>query len=247
MDKEQKKTVNGGEEDIVLESSTNEPNPLEVSEDTVKPEKTDKSTEESKTDGGKKFSGAEKRIHEVVSAKKQAEMERDEAKREAESLSQKLRELTGVIDTPTGISTSQPSQDNGERELTIDDLRSIARLEVEKERTVNRINAQASEAIKLNPELDKDSAIFDPDINEAVTSAVLLEVQKDPSKDVLKLTEKYMKPYRKAAERAVGDEKATLAKQVSETALRPNNIKPVDKGFQDKSIEEMEQVLEMVN
>jgi len=240
MDEEQK-TVNGGEEDITLESSTNEPKQLEVAEEAVPAEKTEKSTEESNTES-KKFSGAERRIHEVVSEKKRAEMERDEARQQAESLSQKLAELTAQ---PTGA--PDQTDPNEERTLTIDDLRSIARLEVEKERTVNRINAQGAEAIKLYPELDKSSDSFDSDINEAVTSAVLLEVRNDPSKDVVKLTEKYMKPYRKAAERAVGEEKATLAKQASESALRPNNIKPVDKGFQEKSIEEMEQELEMVH
>lgn len=248
MDEEQK-TVIGGEEDIALESSANESNALEVGEDTAQPEKTDKSAAESKAEGDKKFSGAQKRIHEVVSEKKRAEQERDEARAKAESLANKLAELTAVPNEPAGQMPTYPTADEsqGERELTLNDLRTIARLEVEKERTVNRINAQAAKAIELNPELNKDSDQFDPDINEAVTTAVYLEVQKDPTKDILKLTEKYMRPYRKAAEKAVGEEKATLAKQVNDAALRPNNIKPVDKAFEDKSIEEMEQELEVVH
>lgn len=222
--------------------STDEPKAQEVKEEAVQPEKTEQSTEEPKTDGGKKLSGAEKRIHELVD-------ERERARAEAEDLKAKLAELTAQPNAKEGAPQYQPTEgesQGGERELTLDDLRTIARLEVEKERTVNRINTQAAEAIKLNPELDKKSDKFDPDINEAVTTAVWLEVQKDPSKDVLKLAEKYMKPYRKAAEKAVGEEKKALTQQVNDEALRPVNVKTVDKKFEDKSFKEMEEELGVV-
>lgn len=221
-----------------------EPNVPEVTSDKVQPEKTEKSTESEATEGEKKASGAEKRIHKLVD-------ERDQYREKAQTLEQKLAELTaGAAASPGYNPTNQPSNgesQGGERELTIDDLRTIARLEVEKERTINRINLEASEVIQTHPELNKDSDKFDPDVNEAVTSAVLLEIQRDPSKSVKQLTEKYLKPYRKAAEKAVGQEKATLAKQVGEEALRPSAVKPTNKSLNEKSIEELEAELTIVH
>lgn len=242
MDEEEKMINELGEITPVAASSTAEPKTPEVNEESVQPEKTEKSTEEAKTEG-KQVKGAEKRIHDLVD-------ERDQYKQKVEDLSSKLAEYTAGTQVPGEYPTYQPA--NGasqgeERELTIDDLRAIARIEVEKERTVNRINAEATETQKLYPSLDQTSDQFDPDINEAVTTAVWLEIQKDPSKSVKKLTERYMKPYLKAAERAVGDEKATLAKQVSETALRPSTIKGTDKKAADKSIEELEAELGIVH
>lgn len=226
------------------ETPTVETNAPEVTSETVQPEKTETSTEPQVSEGEKKVSGAEKRIHKLVD-------ERDQARQEAQDLSSKLAELTAQATTSPGYNpTNQPSNgesQGGERELTIDDLRTIARLEVEKERTINRINLEASEAQKIHPELDKDSDKFDPDINEAVTSAVWLEVQRDPSQSVKKLTEKYMKPYRKAAERAVGEEKKVLTQQVNDEVLRPSNVKPVNKSFAEKSLEEMEAELGFVH
>jgi len=226
------------------ETPTVETNTPEVTEESVQPEKTEKSTETPEAEGEKKVSGAEKRIHKLVD-------ERDQYKQEVQSLSSKLAELTAQATASPGYNPlNQPSEgasQGGERELTIDDLRTIARLEVEKERTINRINLEASEAQKLHPELDKDSDKFDPDINEAVTTAVWLEVQKDPSQSVKKLTEKYMKPYRKAAERAVGEEKKVLAQQVNDEALRPSSVKPTNKAFTEKTIAEMEAELGIVH
>lgn len=237
MDEEEKAINAKAEENSLSETPADEIKQPEVKEESVQPEKTETSTEETKTEG-KKVSGAEKRIHELVD-------ERDEARRQAQDLSTKLAELTATPQTQGENPFTQEAV-GGERELTLDDLRSIARLEVEKERTVNRINAEAREAQKTYSVLDKTSDAFDADVNEAITTAVWLEVQRDPSQSVMKLTEKYMKPYLKAAERAVGQEKETLAKQASEGALRPSNIKVQDKKSADKTIEELEAELEIV-
>ena len=234
MDDEQK-TINEDVKNIPKDPSTFESSALEVEEPEVKPEKTETSTEETEAKD-EKLTGAEKRIHQLVD-------ERNKAKAEAEDLSSKLAELTsasaGEGYNPNNLPSDGASQGE-ERELTIDDLRAVARLEVEKERTVNRINSEAAEAQKLHPELDKTSDEFDPEVNEAVTTAVWNEVRNNPTLSVIKLTEKYMRPYRKAAEKAVGQEKADLVKQVTDGALRPSNIKVAEKKWADKSIEEME-------
>lgn len=232
------------EENGLLETPPSETNAPDVTKETVQPEKTETSTESEGTEGEKKVSGAEKRIHKLVD-------ERDQYKQEAQSLSSKLAELTAAAQATPGYNpTNQPSNgesQGGERELTIDDLRTIARLEVDKERTINRINLEASEAQRAHPELDPKSDQFDPDINEVVTSAVHLEIRNNPSLSVKTLTEKYMKPYRRIAERAIGQEKATITKQVNEEALRPSSVKPTNKSFAEKSIEEMEKELPIVH
>jgi hypothetical protein len=225
------------EENSQLESPTSEQTTPEVSDESVQPETTEKSTEGEETEG-RKVNGAEKRIHHLVD-------ERDQYKKQAEDLSSRLEELTSQSDTKGGYPGYIPDE-SGERELTIDDLRAITRLEIEKERTVSRINQEAREVQKFYPELDKTSDAFDPDVNEAVTTAVWLEIQKDPSKSVTKLTDKYMKPYLKAAERAAGQEKRELVKQVHDEALRPSAIKATDRKFHEKSIAEMERELETV-
>ena len=239
---DEQKTVNETDEKIIPPtSSVEETNTSEVKAEAVKSEKTEKSTEEVATKD-EKLTGAEKRIHQLVD-------ERNQAKAEAEDLSAKLLEFTSApADTgynPTNQPTKGESQ-GGEQELTIDDLRAVARLEVEKEKTISRINSEALEAQKLHPELDKTNELFDPEVNEAVTTAVWLEIRNNPSLSVKKLTDKYMRPYRKAAEKAVGQEKANLTKQVNDEALRPSNVKVAEKPFADKSLAEMEAQLGIV-
>lgn len=232
------------EQNSATETPTVEPKAPEVTSETAQPEHTEKAAETTETEGEKKVSGAEKRIHKLVD-------ERDQYKQEAQSLSAKLAELTAGAQAPAGnMPPYQPSNgesQGGERELTIDDLRTVARLEVEKERTINRINSEAKEAQSKHPELDPSSDLFDPDINEAVTSAVELEIRANPTKSVKELTERYMKPYRKVAERAAGQEKKVIAKQVSDEALRPSSVKPVNKSLAEKSIEELEAELGFVH
>lgn len=230
---------NSVEENDASSSPLEEQNLSEVEDTDVSSEKTGISTEESDTDG-KRATGAEKRIHSLVDKVK----EKDSV---IEDLTTRLAELQGG-NVPQGqYDPFTPSDnDGGERELTIEDLRTIARLEVEKERTVNRINAEAADAIREHPVLDKNSPDFDPDVNEAVSTAVWLEIQKDPSKSVKQLTEKYMRPYARAAEKAVGQEKSILARQVSDSALKPVNVKSGDKKAEDMSIEELEKRLEIV-
>lgn len=232
------------EQNSATETPTVEPKAPEVVEETAKPEHTVQAAETGDAEGEKKVTGAEKRIHKLVD-------ERDQYKQEAQSLSQKLAELTAGAQAPAGISPQyQPAQgesSGGERELTVDDLRTIARLEVEKERTIGRINSEAKEAQSKHPELDPSSDLFDPDINEAVTTAVELEIRANPTKSVKELTERYMRPYRKAAEKAVGEQQKTIAKQASEAALRPSNVKPTVKTLDDKSIEELEAELGFIH
>jgi len=228
------------EADSSTDSPTVSTKPQEVKEESVQPEKTETSTEGSKTEGDKKLTGAEKRIHALVD-------ERDEYKAKVEDMSSRLAELT--TETQDNADTPQFNQSpdtSGDRELTIDDLRTIARLEVEKEKTVNRIQSEGREAIRTYPVLDQSSSDFDADVNEAITSAVYLEIQKNPNQSVIKLTEKYMKPYLKAAENAVGKEKDELVKQVNDTVLRPSTIKGSDKKFHEKSLNEMEQELGII-
>jgi len=240
MPNEPKEAVNEDDKNIPSETPAEEENVSEVEESEVTSEKTETSTEEPKAED-KKVTGAEKRIHKLVE-------EKNKAKAEVQSLEEKLAEHTSGQVPQEGETPPQftPDNEGAERELTIDDLRTIVRLENERSDTVRRINSEALEAVKTYPELDKKSDQFDTDVNDAVTTAVWLEIQKDPSKSVIKLTEKYMRPYKGAAERAVSKEKKNLTKQVSEGALKPVTVKSVDKTLDEKTIEELEAELETV-
>ena len=55
-----------------------------------------------------------------------------------------------------------------------------------------------------------------------------------------------MKPYNRAVAKEVGKVTENIAKQVSETALRPTQIATSEKKFEELSIKEMEKQLGVV-
>jgi hypothetical protein len=56
-----------------------------------------------------------------------------------------------------------------------------------------------------------------------------------------------MKPYKAAITREVGQATENIAKQVSETALRPTSVRKPEKAAGDKTLAELEQELGIVN
>jgi hypothetical protein len=55
-----------------------------------------------------------------------------------------------------------------------------------------------------------------------------------------------MKPYLRAVNKEVGQATENIAKQVSESALRPTSIRKEEKATADKTVEELEQELGVV-
>jgi len=55
-----------------------------------------------------------------------------------------------------------------------------------------------------------------------------------------------MKPYKGAVTKAVGEQKEELAKQASQGAIKPTSVRKQDKSSKEKTIEELESELGVV-
>jgi len=246
---EQKKAenLNDGKETIVTESPTVEgkvtpevetpksetPNvevPVEEAQPTVSEEP--------------KLKPVEKRIHKLVDKVKEAEQARDSLAKQVEDLTFQLS--GGQANTPQYQPTIEPGAEVTQEQYKADVVRtaqSIAQLEVQKQRLVDTINREAAESMSDHPELNPKSESFDRELSEMIVESVKAQIQSNPSASVKKLVNQMMKPYRKAIDKQVAENQATVTQQVAETALRPSQVKVVEKPFGELSIEEMEKRL----
>jgi len=225
-------------ENVEVENNEAESSPVEEkatleSEESQSSEADQPESEETESeDGEKKETGASKRIRGLVKEKKQLQDQ-------VESLSSKIEEFTSGLNR---FEPSIPPSGSGERELTLDDLRALTRMEIEKEKVINRINTEAKEAVTAYPQLDPSSDKFDPDLNESITTAVYNAVVGNPNTSVTALVAKMMKPFSKSVENAVASEKSNLAKQAAESAMRPSShVEKTEKSVEDMSIEEIKE------
>lgn len=201
--------------------------------------------------------GASQRIRELNSRAKEAEAK-------AQSLAEKLQMLTGQpVDNGTqSISTTdEPIIRPGEeidgtqlderlraREAKImQRADALVSLRNKQSDAVNRINSEADQAVRKFPELDPESSSFNKDLSETVTEAVEAYVKADPyNASPLKFVAKMMKPYQAAVAKEVGQATENIAKQVSESALRPTSIRKAEKSTGEKSIAELESELGII-
>lgn len=219
--------LNNATESSIVETNTSESDNAESNE-------VDQPTEEEAKpeEDEKKETGASKRIQGLVRDKKQ--------------LQEKVEDLSTKLETFTqGLNNYEPNIPNsgeGERDLTLDDLRALTRMEIEKEKAINRINNEAKEAVSKYPQLDPNSDSFDPDLNDSVTTAVYHAVRGNPTTSVTSLVDKLMKPFKKSVESAIASEKSNLAKQAAESAMRPSShVDKTEKSVEDMSIEEIKE------
>lgn len=236
MDDEQK-AVNSAPAESVTDSPAVEQKAPEVKEEAPQSEPiSEEKREEPKTEG--KSSGAEKRIHKLVK----------EVKTLKEQLGQYTDEVSVEEPQPQAVMPQYQPQGESqgeERSMTPQELEALianrTRLEIEKEKTISRINSEATEVVNTYPQLNKDSEQFNPELNEAVTTAVYNEIRQNPTLSVKKLTEKYMKPYLKSVESAVDGRQQELAKAAVDAALRPTGtVSKAEKSVSEMSIEEIE-------
>ena len=187
--------------------------------------------------------GAESRIRELVK-------ERETEKEKSATLASKLEELTRGVTPQEPQAPYQPQAEPGS-EVTSEQYRAdvmrsadaLVQLRIQQQTVIEKINREANESMKAHPELDPDSDLFDKDLSDAVAESALAYVRANPTGSVKAHVEKLMKPYKKSLTKAVGEETETLAKQVSETALRPTNVPSTSKKVEDMSIKELEQKL----
>lgn len=211
----------------------------------AKAEEAESPKEEVKSEEAPK-KGAQHRIQELVSEKKQAEDK-------AQSLEAKLAELTrpvGQVAQPQYVPQVQPGQEVTQDQYRQDVLKTadtMVNLKIKQSEAVSRINAEAKETITKYPVLDPESDQFDKELSDSVTTATLAYVKSEPYTASPKtFVETLMKPYQRAVTKEVGKQSETIAKQVSNAALRPTTVQSKEKNVSDMSTDELEKKLGVV-
>jgi NTP pyrophosphatase (non-canonical NTP hydrolase) len=206
-------------------------------------------TEAPEAEGKKGYSA---RVQELANAKKAAE-------EKANSLEQKLADLTAQVGQDGTPPYTPPKEDivkPGE-ELTAEELNTrlsereqrifqMQELRLQQERALNRINQEAADVVRKYDALNPDSDNFNPELSDWVTDTVTDIVKANPNTSVKKIVSGLMRPYQKEVTKEVAAQTENIAKQASESAIRPSNAKPVEKKFEDLTIEEMEAQLGFV-
>lgn len=228
-----------GEETAIEESSTQEQTTEEVP--LTEPEATAEGTEEKTETEETHKKGAQTRIRELNAKAKSAE-------ERAQSLEQKLAELTNQVDSvqeapfvPQVDANGEISQDQYKRDVQTSAM-SAAQLLIKQNNAINRINQEAKEAVQKYAQLDPDSELFDKELSDSVTEATEALVRANPyTASPKKFVDSMMKPYLRSVTKEVGKVTENLAKQVSETATRPTSVSTKGgKANHEKSIEELE-------
>lgn len=258
-----KKGVKEEEVQLPEEPPTSEETTEEVTKVEAEPEiKTEEAkTEETETAESKK--GFSQRVRELNQAKKEAEQEAQEAKEEVKSLSERLAEIT----TPIGGQQDQPAfkpQYHEGQEIPVEQIQrdvtstadAIVNLRIRQNNAINQIGNDARDAITQYPQLDPKKDEFDKELSEAIYEAVEKESTilsfdnygrpvrtVNVEANVSKVVDKLMKPYLRAVNKGVGQATENIAKQVSESALRPTSVRKEEKTASDKTIAELEEEL----
>lgn len=196
---------------------------------------------------------------------RQLNAEKKAALEEAQSLKAKLAELTGQGTNqgyvPPAPVDDEPIMRDGEeidavefnRRLQAREQKVIQRTEAmielksRQSEAVNRINNEAEQVMKKYPELDPSSSTFNKELSDAISEATEAYVTKNPyTASVIKFADKMMRPYKGAVSKEVGDMTGKLAKQVSESAVKPTSVRAKEKPAKEKSIAELEAQLGIV-
>lgn len=243
-----------GEEASVSEATPEEPKATEDAEAPTEEPTGDAVEEPQAEPEDKPKKGASQRIRELASGKKAAEQRATFAEDRASSLEAKLAELTGPVGPQEQTAPQYPHVEPGQ-ELTPEQYQqdvtrtanSLVDIKLRQFTAVNRINTEAKEVMGKYPELNPDNDAFNKDLSDSITEATVAYCRANPySASPKQFVEKLMKPYIRSVTTAVGKESENLAKQVSQSALRPTAISKGEKPFGEKSIAEMEQELGIV-
>jgi hypothetical protein len=203
----------------------------------------DESTEEEVPETGEvPKKGAESRIRELNAEKKAAQAK-------AQSFAQRLAKVTATPQLPPSYQQPEPGSEISPAQYEADITRkadALVTIRLKQQETINKINSESQEAVRTYPELDPKSDLFDEDLSNVVTKAVEAHVRSNPYDSSVKgFVDELMKPYKRAVTKEVGKASENLAKQVSETALRPNNVKTPSKPVA-KTLAEMEAELGII-
>jgi hypothetical protein len=233
------------EDNTPTESPTVEQTTEEVEEPEIEVATEEEGTETETAESNK---GAAHRIKELNQRAKAAE-------ERAKSLADRLAEITEPIGSQEQyVPQYNPQVSEGETitpERYQADVARVAdarvELKIKQNDAVNRINQESNDVIRKYSQLNPDSDDFDKELSETVTEATEAMVRQNPySASVSKFVDRLMKPYQGSVAKEVGKVTENIAKQVSETALRPTSIRKQEKPASEKSIAELEQELGIV-
>lgn len=260
MDEDNLALNNEGEDNIPSESPTEEKIAEEVPE-SLDQEASETETQDTETEVQQK-KGFQSRVRELNQRAKNAE-------EEVKTLKQTIAELTGSVE-PTGYTPQyvpqqlvqdepivKPGEEIDALELDrrikareqkiLQQTRAEAELRDKNNQAILRINNEVLEAIKVHPELDPDSESFNQELSDAVSEAVEGYVSRNPySAKVKNYVDKLMRPYKGALAKEAGKATENIAKQVSSAALRPTSLRRQEKTASEKSIEELEAELGVI-
>ena len=241
MDNQDEQALNpiGGEETPIIatpaiEEQTTEETPIDSAEPANSEEEVVVETEQ------KPKKGANARIGELVG--------------EVKSLKQRLQEVTsGNGEIPTRQPVNPIDLDSGEvtpdqyRQHVMQEASNLVDLKLKQSEAISRIANESAEVMRTYPQLDPSSEHFDKELSETVSEAIEAQVKLNPySASVKGFADKLMKPFLKGIQNGVAQEKETITRQVSESALRPTSVRKPEKTTEEMSIKELEAKLTFV-
>lgn len=210
---------------------------------------------EQSTETGESKKGFSNRVRELVK-------ERNEARNEVKSLQQRMAELTRpeeelkmpeyksepIVNPGEEIDANELNRRIAERDQKIlRNVDAIAQLRTKQSEAIMRINRESEEVMGLYPQLNPESEDFDQELSESITEATEAYVSKNPySASPKSFVAKLMKPYTRAVSKEVGKVSESLAKQASETALRPTSLRKAEKPASEMTTAELEAKLGIV-
>ncbi|MBU2346622.1 MAG: hypothetical protein KJ888_20725 [Gammaproteobacteria bacterium] len=243
------------EEPPTSEETTEEvPEVAEETEVETKVE-TEEETEPVETEPAESGKSANQRIRELNQQKKDAEDKALQAEEKVKSLSERLAEITEPIglqeqEAPIQHPQYQPGQEISPEQLQKDvtaTANAIVELRLKQNNAINRIGNESKDTVRKYSQLDPENENFDKELSETVTEATEAYVRSQPyTASVSKFVDRLMKPYLGSVTKEVGKATENIAKQVSETALRPTSVRKPEKEAMDKTIAELEQELGIV-
>lgn len=189
---------------------------------------------------------------ELKAPKKGANARIGELVGEVKSLKQRLAEIAtpGVPTTPMpnqAIDLDSEVTPEQYRQHVLQTASNMVDLKMKQSEAISRIDKESSEVMRAYPQLDPDSDSFDKELSETISEAIEAQVRLSPySASVKKFADRLMKPFIKAVSNGVAQEKETITKQVSQSALRPTAIRSPEKSAENMSIAELEAKLGIV-
>lgn len=174
------------------------------------------------------------------------------AEEKSKSLSEQVAELTRSVEpgaTQTYTPQIQPGTEVSREQYENDVAQradALVQLRMKQKEVLDNVNNESREAVKTYPQLDPNSEEFDKELSESISTATMAMISRTPTASVKKFVSSLMKPYLRSVGREVGKAQGEMAKQVTQTALRPTTVKAKEKTSKEMTTKELEEKLGIV-